>query len=200
MHLLRRYTSLLIASWLLLGLLTACSSNSLQISVSPTATLQLVLAGGEPILPHSQIHFHDAPLPTAADLTYDNSDWTLPGHDTTSTRSVMLLPCCNSQTPGPLWFHSLGTPLLSAPVVGNHSIYLLAADGYLHVLDVGTGGERWRVAVGGELSANGLALAHGMVYVARDGHFIVALDAKNGQERWRFDMVGLVRAAPLVVG
>src|SRR5438128_8497537 len=101
MHLLRRYISLLIATWLLLGLLTACSSNSLQTSVSPTATLQPILAGGEPILPHSQIHFHDAPLPMQADLEYSSQDWTLSAHDNVATRLVTLPTCCDTH-PVPL--------------------------------------------------------------------------------------------------
>jgi eukaryotic-like serine/threonine-protein kinase len=54
--------------------------------------------------------------------------------------------------------------------------------------------------VGGELSSNGLAIAHGLIYVALAGHSIAAMDANNGQERWSFDTGGLVRAAPLVVG
>ncbi|GAC1349876.1 MAG: hypothetical protein NVSMB27_27090 [Ktedonobacteraceae bacterium] len=156
------------------------------------------MAGGEPVLAHSQIHFHDAPLPTPADLHFNDDDWTLSGHDNASTRSIALPSCCTTQTPVPLWFHSLGTPLLDAPVIENEHIYLLASDGYLHVLDVRNGEEQWRIAVGGELT--GLALAHGMIFLALAGHYIAALDANTGQERWRFDTVGVVRAAPSVVG
>lgn len=158
------------------------------------------VAGGEPVLPFSQIFFHDAPLPSQADLQFDSNTWTLNGHDTASTRSVVLTACCDARAPAPLWYHLLGTPLLYEPVIGNGHIYVLAADGYLHVLNLRTGEEQWRVAVGGEQTSNGVALAHSLLYVARAGHFMTALDANNGQERWRFDTGGVVRAAPLVVG
>ncbi len=164
------------------------------------ATPTPVLAGGEPVLPHSQIYYHDAPLPNGADLDFGDDAWTLAGHDSASTRSVELPSCCDAGIPAPLWYHSPGTPVLYAPVIGYGYIYLLAADGYLHVLNAQDGAEEWRIPVGGELTSNGLALAHGLVYLALEGHFIAALDAKTGQERWRFDTGGLVRAAPLVVG
>ena len=45
-----------------------------------------------------------------------------------------------------------------------------------------------------------MALSKGLIYLARDGHYIAALEATNGQERWRFDTVGVVRGTPLVVG
>ena len=179
---------------------SACSANPFSQPVIVEKTPTPVIAGGEPVLPHSQIHFRDAPLPTQADFSFTSDGWTLAGFDSDSTRSVVLPSCCTTQHPTPEWFQALGTPLLIAPVIDKHRIYLLAADGYLHVLDERTGAEQWRVPVGGALTANGLALAHGMVYLAVAGHYIAALDANNGQQRWRFDTVGVVRAAPLVVG
>src|SRR5712692_67100 len=177
---------------------SACITCPSSQPVTTNKTSTPVMAGGEPVLAHSQIHFHDAPLPTPADLHFNDDDWTLSGHDNASTRSVALPACCNTQTPAPLWFHSLGTPLLDAPVIENKRIYILASDGYLHVLDARSGEEQWRIAVGGELT--GLALADGMIFLALAGHYIAALDANTGQERWRFDTVGVVRAAPSVVG
>src|SRR6266568_2724517 len=184
----------------LLAMLTACSGAAGSQPAMMHSTPTSAMAGGEPILPHSQIHFRDAPLPTAADLRFGTDDWILAGRDNASTRSVILPQCCNTHAPSPLWYRSLGTPLLNPPIIGNGRVYLLAADGYLHVLDTESGEEQWRIPVGGELTSSGLALAHGMIYLALAGHFIAALDANNGQERWRFDTVGVVRAAPLVVG
>src|SRR6266581_4337230 len=188
----------IICAFALIILLTACSPNPFRQPAVVHKTPAAAMAGGETVLPHSQIHFRDAPVP--ADLSFTGGDWTLAGRDNAATRSVTLSSCCSTRAPAPVWFHSLGTPLLDAPVIGNNSIYQLASDGYLHVLDIQSGEERWRVAVGGALTANGLALAHGMVYLALAGHYIAALDANDGEERWRFDTLGAVRAAPLVVG
>lgn len=182
-------------------LFSACSSGtSNQVASTPVAKTP-VIAGGEVVLPHSQILLHDAPLPTQADLQPPVNQWTLAGYDSTATRAVSLTSCCHGQlSPAPLWFRSFNVPLFYAPMIANNRIYLLAADGYLHVLDMRNGVEQWRVPVGGEMTANGLALAHGLVYLALAGHYIAALDANTGQMRWRFDTVGVVRAAPLVVG
>jgi eukaryotic-like serine/threonine-protein kinase len=185
---------------LLITLLTACNSVSMDQHKITHQTPTPVLAGGEPVLPHSQIFFHDAPLPTQVDLHFSDDTWTVAGHDGAATRSVEIPACCNAVTPAPIWYHSLNTPVLYAPVIDNGRIYLLASDGYLHVLNALSGAEKWRLPVGGDLSSNGLAVAHGLIYLALAGHSITALDASNGQERWRFDTGGVVRAAPLVVG
>ena len=191
----------LIALCLILYLCAACSTGPFQqATATPVVMPKPLLAGGEVVLPHSQVHFRDAPLPTLAAFQLPVNEWTLAGYDSAATRAVTLPSCCSGQTPTARWFHSFGVPLLDAPIVSNNRLYLLAADGYLHVLDVQSGAEQWRVAVGGEMTANGLALANGLVYVAMAGHFIAALDANNGQLRWQFDTVGVVRAAPLVVG
>ena len=150
-------------------------------------------------MPHSQILLHDAPLPTAADLRFDSRNWTLAGFDNAGIRFVSMPACCDAQ-PAPLWYQSLGTPVLESPVISNGLIYLVASDGYLHVLSARNGTEQWRVPVGGELTADGLALSNVLIYLARDAHYIAALDATNGQERWRFDTVGVMRGAPMVVG
>jgi len=185
---------------LLLVFLTACNSANVTQSNIPHQTPTPVLAGGEPVLPHSQIFFHDAPLPTQVDLHFSDDTWTVAGHDVAATRSVAIPACCNAVAPAPIWYHSLNTPVLFAPVIDNGRVYLLASDGYLHVLNEPGGSEEWRVPVGGELASNGLAVAHGLIYVALAGHSITALDASNGRDLWHFDTGGLVRAAPLVVG
>ncbi len=178
----------------------ACAPNTPAPPVTVQKTLTPAIAGGEVILSHSQIFLYEAPLPTAADMRFDSGDWALAALDGASTRSVILPHCCVAHTPLPIWFHSLGTPLLDAPIVSNGRIYLLASDGYLHVMNTRDGTELWRLPVGGEMAADGLALAHGMLYLGLAGHYIAALDATTGQQRWRFDTIGLVRAAPIVVG
>ena len=197
-----RHQHLFMVLCLFFVLFSACSSSpSNQVASTPVARTP-VMAGGEVVLPHSQILLHDAPLPAQADLQPPVNQWTLAGFDSAATRAVSLTSCCREQKslPAPLWFHSFNVPLFSAPMIANNRMYLLAADGYLHVLDARNGVEQWRVPVGGEMTANGLALAHGLVYLALAGHYIAALDANSGQMRWRFDTVGVVRAAPLVIG
>ena len=187
----------------ILYLCSACSTGpSNQVVVTPVAT-HPTMAGGEVVLPHSQILLHAAPLPTQADLQLPANQWTLAGYDSAATHAVTLpssISSVLSTASAPLWFRSFGVPLFDEPMLTNDRLYVLAADGYLHVLDVHSGVEMWRVSVGGEMTTNGLALANGLVYLALAGHYIAALDAKNGQLHWKFDTVGVVRAAPLVVG
>ncbi|HEY6540745.1 MAG TPA: PQQ-binding-like beta-propeller repeat protein, partial [Ktedonobacteraceae bacterium] len=180
-------------------MLAACSSTPPAPVVIAIKTPVATLAAGEPILPYSQILLHDAPLPLAADYAVDSRNWTLANYDASATRDVAVPGCCGA-LPAPLWYQSLGTPLLQAPLESNGLLYLLASDGYLHVLNAQNGVEQWRVAVGGQLTSDGLAMGHGLLYLAFDGHYVAALDAHSGRVRWRFDTVGSVRGVPLVIG
>lgn len=186
---------------LLCFLLTACSTTpTIHQTTMRQKTSPLALAGGEPILPHSQILLHDAPLPTQMDFRFSENAWTVSGHDSYATHASQLTTCCGTQMPSPLWYHPFGIPLLVAPIVSDGHIYQLASDGYVHVLDAQTGDEQMRFLVGGELAMNGIAFAHGMLYLVRKGHIMIALDARSGQERWHMDTISIVHAAPLVIG
>lgn len=185
---------------LLCCLLMACAGPAPGQPVHLGATPTSGVAAGEPVLPHSQIFFQNAPLPSATDMQFSGSTWTLPGHDSLATRTVDLPQGSLARGTAPLWYHAFASPLLFPPVVGEQAIYQLASDGYLHVLRPADGSEMWNLAVGGDLTANGLALAHNLLYLALDGHFIAAVDARTGALRWRFDTGGAVRAAPLVIG
>src|ERR1700680_4018422 len=82
----------------ILCICSACITGpSHQATVTPVATAP-ALAGGEAILPHSQIHFHDAPLPTQADLRLPVNVWSVEGYDSTATRAVTLTSCCGGQS------------------------------------------------------------------------------------------------------
>src|SRR5215467_2841849 len=50
----------------LFSLLTACSAAANGQPIIKNTTPTPATAAGEPVLPHSQIYFHDAPLPTRA--------------------------------------------------------------------------------------------------------------------------------------
>ena len=192
------YTLLCCLSALAL-ILTACDSGTTTILITPVGRPSPTIAAGEPVLPRSQIFLRPAPLPTASDLAFDSQNWTLSGFDNGDTRSIPLPGCCPGE-PTPLWYQSLHVPVLVPPVVSNGLIYLIAADGYVHVLRARDGEEQWRIPVGGELTSDGLATAHGLLYLALDGHYLAAFDAATGALRWRFDTVGVVRGAPFVVG
>src|ERR1700676_2707263 len=180
-------------------MLTACASTPSAPPILSVRTPIVTLAAGEPVLPHSQILLHDAPLPLATDYSSSSYNWTLAGYDTSATRDVTTPGCC-SALPAPLWYQSLGTPLLQPPLESDGLLYLLASDGFLHVLNTQNGAEQWRAAIGGELTSDGLALGHGLLYLAFDGHYLAALDAHSGKLRWRFDTVGSERGVPLVIG
>src|SRR2546430_15670574 len=104
-------------------MLSACSTGQFSQPVVVHTTPTPVLAGGESVLAHSQIHFHDAPAPTPADLRFDSKDWTLAGHDSVGTRNVTLPWWCNNRAVAPLWFYSLGTPFRCSPLFANDYIY-----------------------------------------------------------------------------
>ena len=180
-------------------MLVACASTPPAPVVISIPSPAPSIAAGEPVLPYSQILLHKAPLPLAADYSIESNNWTLAGYDTSATRDVAMPGCC-SASPAPLWFQSLSTPLLTSPLESNGLLYLLASDGYLHVLNAQTGMEQWRVAIGGELTSDGLALGHGLIYLALDGHYLAALDAHTGKIRWRYDTIGNVRGVPFVIG
>src|SRR5690349_10026206 len=95
-------------------LLTACNSTSSTPVVIAIKTPIPGLAAGEPILPYSQILLHDAPLPVPADYAVNSQNWTLANYDPSGTRDVTVSGCCAAR-PAPLWYQSLGTPLLQAP-------------------------------------------------------------------------------------
>src|ERR1700760_971910 len=90
---------------LLACMITSCSAPLIaQQHATIHARPTVVMAGGEPILPHSQIFFHDAPLPTQADFRFGSDAWTLAGHDSNGTHSVGMPSCCFRNSAIPLWF------------------------------------------------------------------------------------------------
>src|SRR6266581_2455045 len=97
------YSALIILCFILC-MFSACSANPFNQPTETHKTPTPAMAGGEPVLTHSQIHFHDAPLP--GQLSFADGNWTLAGRDTFSTRSVTLSACCSAQPPAPAWFHS----------------------------------------------------------------------------------------------
>src|SRR5437588_4159870 len=97
-----RPLELLLAAILLSCIVAACSAPATTQPALKRATPTLAVAGAEPVLPNSQIFFHDAPLPTQADFQAGAGAWTLAGHDSDATRSVAFPTCCSAQAVKPL--------------------------------------------------------------------------------------------------
>jgi outer membrane protein assembly factor BamB len=83
----------------------------------------------------------------------------------------------------------------AAPAFYDEVVYIGAADGVLHALDIGTGKPLWHFKTNGKIRAAALATENA-VYVGSLDHSIYALDRKTGKELWRFDTGSPVTTAP----
>src|SRR2546421_1197378 len=89
------------ACCLLIIILSACSPNPFSQSAVVHKTPTPAMAGGEPVLPHSPIHFHDAPVP--ADLSFYGGDWTLAGPGRSPTPSLNTSSILSHSAPPSVW-------------------------------------------------------------------------------------------------
>src|SRR5579875_929704 len=187
---------LVIGSLLVAILLAGCSSpwNSSSSTVVPTPTPQF--AGGEPVLPQLQKLYRMAPLPSASDIAATNLFWSLAGHDAANTFATAGSPVRGATR----WFFQTPGPVLASPIVAGGLALVNGGDGVLYAIDSSTGNLRWRVPVGDALVAGTPAVAEGVVYVAAQGHGLMALDLQSGTTLWQVDTRLPVRAAPIVVG
>ena len=185
-----------IGSLLLVMLLAGCSSpwNSGPSAVMPTPTPQF--AGGEPVLPQLQKLYREAPLPSSSDIAIANSSWSLAGHDSANTSATIG----SAVRGGTRWFFQTPGPVLASPIVAEGLTLVNGGDGVLYAVDSSTGNLRWRVPVGDALVAGTPAVAGDVVYVAAQGHGLMALDVHSGASLWKIDTQLPVRAAPIVVG
>ncbi len=176
-------------------LLAGCSSPwSSSSTFMPTPTPQF--AGGEPVLPQLQKLYRDAPLPSAGDIAATNQSWSLAGHDSANTFATTGSPVRGAIR----WFFQTPGPVLASPIVAGGLALVNGGDGVLYAIDSSTGNLRWRVPVGDALVAGTPAVAEGVVYVAAQGHGLMALDLRSGTTLWQVDTHLPVRAAPMVVG
>lgn len=160
----------------------------------PTPTPQF--AGGEPVLPQLQKLYQDAPMPSRSDIASANQSWSLAGHDAANSFATTGSPVQGRTG----WFFQTPGPALAAPIVADGLALVNGGDGVLYAVDSSTGILRWRVPVGDALVAGTPALAGNVVYVAAQGHGLMALDVHAGASLWKIDTQLPVRAAPLVVG
>ena len=97
------------------------------------------------------------------------------------------------------WSHLIGEQVVSAPVLGNGSLYVVTGAGSVIAFDVRTGTQQWRTQLGGPVSMSP-TLDSGLLYVATHtppAKFI-ALDAASGTIRWQTTVPGSIRGSPTV--
>jgi eukaryotic-like serine/threonine-protein kinase len=181
----------LIALFLLAGCSVPWSSVP---ALTPTPTVQY--AGGEPVLPRLQKLYHDAPALLPGNLTVAQQSWPLAGHDPANTFAAASVALKGVTR----WFFQTPGPALTAPVVAGGLTLFNGGDGVLYAVNSQTGALQWRVPVGDTLVAGTPAVADSIVYVAAQGHGLMAINLRNGAILWKVDTQLPVRAAPVVVG
>jgi outer membrane protein assembly factor BamB len=80
------------------------------------------------------------------------------------------------------WSFATRAGIGATPLVHDGLAYAGSLDGNLYALDLFTGAERWRYAVGDETGA--LVAVKGLVVVATHQDTVLALDARSGAWRW----------------
>ncbi|MEW6487252.1 MAG: PQQ-binding-like beta-propeller repeat protein [Thermodesulfobacteriota bacterium] len=96
----------------------------------------------------------------------------------------------------PAWVYRAGAPLLSAPAVGEETVYLADRAGTLHAVALAGGTARWtRRLAGGAWYAPPLLLDE-VLYQGEDSGTLWAIAAGTGQVLWRRPLGAGVRARP----
>lgn len=83
------------------------------------------------------------------------------------------------------------------PLVAAGSVYVGAADGGFHAVDLASGQRRWLFQSQGKIR-NGAAIDGDKVVFGSADHRVYALAHDSGKEVWRFDTAGEVDATPLI--
>lgn len=110
-----------------------------------------------------------------------------------------------------IWRASIGkggdrrTPLMSAPVVADGTVFALDAVGNVTALDLATGKEKWRQTVNQRddedsgAIGGGIAYASGRLYVTSGYEYLMSINPETGKMVWKAVIPSPARAAPTVM-
>jgi alcohol dehydrogenase (cytochrome c) len=129
---------------------------------------------------------------TYANAGSDTANWVLPAHDYSGNRylSSSLITPSNVTGLKRAWRFRIpdDSPIETAPIVWNGTVYVTSAHDNVYALDAATGALKWQFGYHPHViafSANrGVGLMAGRVYIGTlDGH-LIALDAASGKVAW----------------
>ncbi|MBK8189691.1 MAG: PQQ-binding-like beta-propeller repeat protein [Vampirovibrionales bacterium] len=85
----------------------------------------------------------------------------------------------------------------AAPALSADHVFVALASGEAIALEKANGRERWRVQLGGPVTAAPLPCENGLLLVADQSGALSALNAQTGELRWRYDAQRLLNASPV---
>jgi alcohol dehydrogenase (cytochrome c) len=122
----------------------------------------------------------------------DGTNWILPARDYSGNRYLATSPITphNVASLKKAWSYKLDddSPIETAPIVWNGTVYVTSAHNHVYALDAKTGAQKWKFTYTPHVIAfaanRGVALLDGKVFFGTlDGHMI-ALDAQTGKVVW----------------
>lgn len=95
-----------------------------------------------------------------------------------------------------LWSYSANSPACTPPTLHRGHVAFASSDGWLHVVDAGSGNGRFKIEVGNLSSA---PVAHGGILLlpVRDGE-LHAFDLRSREVAWSYDIAGELYGPPAV--
>jgi len=134
----------------------------------------------------------------------ETENWLAVGRDQEGSyfSPLKAINSANIDRLGFAWTYDLGTPLRgqeATPIVVDGRLYTSGTWGYVYAVDAASGRELWRYDPKATLPAGrnpccdlvnrGVAVSHGMVYVASVDGRLHALDAATGSKIWEADTI-----------
>ncbi len=194
--------ALILGSFLLLLLLSACTGSALAATSWPG----LSVSNGVAFIAFNQRVY-------AVDTSTGRELWRFPieeeGNPTfyappaTTANGLLIVGsysnfavALNADSGAEVWrFDRPGGKIVGAPAVGNGLVLLPSADRTLYAANLAAGSFVWDFTTDWPLWA-GPVIHEGTVYQASLGHNLYALDLESGDERWRQDLGGAVVDSP----